>query len=73
MPRHLTLITLAAAVLALAGCHKPAPAKSDAERARAVSVGVVAARAITGALAASRLAALAPAPLSLMSWSSSRA
>ncbi len=52
MRRSLTLIALAAA-LTLAGCHKPPPKVTDAERARAVRVIQVAPQAITGAVAAS--------------------
>lgn len=54
MRRHLALIPLALAALALAGCHKPAAARlTDAEQARSVSVGRVELRPLSGALTAS--------------------
>jgi HlyD family secretion protein len=53
MRRHLAFLPLIAA-LALAGCHKPPPAKAaTAQQARAVRVVLVEPRAITGALSAS--------------------
>jgi HlyD family secretion protein len=53
MRRHLAFLPLFAA-LALAGCHKPPPAKAaTAQQARAVRVVLVEPRAITGALSAS--------------------
>ncbi len=52
MKRLLTLMPLMAA-LALAGCHKPQPKKSEAQNARAVRVVPLEVHAISGALAAS--------------------
>lgn len=51
--RSKPLLVLALCTLALAGCRKPEPKQTEAERARAVRVVVVEPRAVVGSLAAS--------------------